>query len=82
MKLLLHNGEQLLLTLFIPVTLLIGLTLLPFGWFGPDPAAVPSRGPGGGGDILGVRRAGDRRGFRPRYGALERLGATALPGGE
>lgn len=29
LKLLLRNGEQLLLTMFIPITLLIGLTLLP-----------------------------------------------------
>ena len=31
LKLLLRNGEQLLLTMFIPITLLIGLTLLPLG---------------------------------------------------
>ena len=31
LKLLLRNGEQLLLTLFIPITLLVGLTLLPLG---------------------------------------------------
>ena len=34
LKLLLRNGEQLLLTMFIPITLLIGLTLLPLGPFG------------------------------------------------
>jgi len=34
LKLLLRNGEQLLLTMFIPITLLIGLTLLPLGSFG------------------------------------------------
>ena len=34
LKLLLRNGEQLLLTMFIPITLLIGLTLLPLGDFG------------------------------------------------
>ena len=38
LKLLLRNGEQLLLTLFIPITLLIGMTLLPFGSFGPNRA--------------------------------------------
>ena len=31
LTLLLRNGEQLLLTMFIPVTLLVGLSLLPFG---------------------------------------------------
>ena len=35
LKLLLRNGEQLLLTMFIPITLLVGLTLLPLGSFGP-----------------------------------------------
>ena len=38
LKLLLRNGEQLLLTMFIPITLLVGLTLLPFGNFGDDRA--------------------------------------------
>ena len=37
LKLLLRNGEQLLLTLFIPITLLIGLTLLPLGAMGDHP---------------------------------------------
>ncbi len=37
LKLLLRNGEQLLLTMFIPITLLIGLTLLPSGSFGDQP---------------------------------------------
>ncbi len=36
LTLLLRNGEQLLLTMFIPITLLIGLTLLPIGDLG-DP---------------------------------------------
>ena len=40
LKLLLRNGEQLLLTMFIPITLLVGLTLLPFGSFGPNRAAT------------------------------------------
>jgi ABC-2 type transport system permease protein len=40
LKLLLRNGEQLLLTMFIPVTLLIGLTLLPLGSFGEPRVAV------------------------------------------
>ena len=40
LKLLLRNGEQLLLTMFIPITLLIGLTLLPLGSFGDNRAAT------------------------------------------
>ena len=40
LKLLLRNGEQLLLTMFIPITLLVGLTLLPFGSFGPHRVGV------------------------------------------
>ncbi len=41
LKLLLRNGEQLLLTMFIPITLLIGLTLLPpLGSFGAHRVAV------------------------------------------
>ena len=39
LKLLLRNGEQLLLTMFIPITLLVGMILLPLGDFGPDRAA-------------------------------------------
>ena len=34
LTLLLRNGEQLLLTMFIPITLLIGLCLLPIGDLG------------------------------------------------
>src|SRR5271165_3363075 len=68
LKLLLRNGEQLLLTMFIPITLLVGLTLLPLGSFGNNRAAtfVPV--------IMALAVAFDRR-----YGALKRLGATALP---
>ena len=40
LKLLLRNGEQLLLTMFIPIMLLIGMTLLPFGDFGPHRVAT------------------------------------------
>src|ERR1700753_2128612 len=40
LKLLLRNGEQLLLTMFIPITLLVGLTLLPLGSFGANRAAT------------------------------------------
>ena len=80
LKLLLRNGEQLLLTLFIPITLLVGLTLLPFGSFGSNRAAtfVPAImalaviSTAFTGQAIAVA-------FDRRYGALKRLGATALP---
>jgi ABC-2 type transport system permease protein len=80
LKLLLRNGEQLLLTMFIPITLLIGLTLLPMGSFGDNRAAtfVPAImalaviSTAFTGQAIAVA-------FDRRYGALKRLGATALP---
>jgi ABC-2 type transport system permease protein len=80
LKLLLRNGEQLLLTMFIPITLLIGMTLLPFGSFGANRAAtfVPAImalaviSTAFTGQAIAVA-------FDRRYGALKRLGATALP---
>jgi ABC-2 type transport system permease protein len=80
LKLLLRNGEQLLLTMFIPITLLVGLTLLPFGTFGDDRAAVFTPAimalavisTAFTGQAIAVA-------FDRRYGALKRLGATALP---
>lgn len=80
LKLLLRNGEQLLLTMFIPITLLIGLTLLPFGSFGPDrvsvfvPAIMALA-------VISTAFTGQAIAvaFDRRYGALKRLGATALP---
>lgn len=80
LKLLLRNGEQLLLTMFIPITLLIGLTLLPLGSFGPNRAAtfLPAImalaviSTAFTGQAIAVA-------FDRRYGALKRLGATALP---
>ncbi len=80
LKLLLRNGEQLLLTMFIPITLLVGLTLLPLGSFGSDRAAtfVPAImalaviSTAFTGQAIAVA-------FDRRYGALKRLGATALP---
>jgi ABC-2 type transport system permease protein len=80
LKLLLRNGEQLLLTMFIPITLLVGMTLLPFGSFGPNRAAtfVPVImalaviSTAFTGQAIAVA-------FDRRYGALKRLGATALP---
>jgi ABC-2 type transport system permease protein len=80
LKLLLRNGEQLLLTMFIPITLLVGLTLLPLGWIGHNRAAVfvPAImalaviSTAFTGQAIAVA-------FDRRYGALKRLGATALP---
>lgn len=80
LRLLLRNGEQLLLTMFIPITLLVGLTLLPLGSFGDHRAAVfvPAImalaviSTAFTGQAIAVA-------FDRRYGALKRLGATALP---
>jgi ABC-2 type transport system permease protein len=79
LKLLLRNGE-LLLTLFIPVTLLIGLTVLPLGYFGrhradvfvPAIMALAVISTAFTGQAIAVA-------FDRRYGALKRLGATPLP---
>lgn len=80
LRLLLRNGEQLLLTMFIPITLLIGLTLLPLGAFGeqrvavfvPTVMALAVISTAFTGQAIAVA-------FDRRYGALKRLGATALP---
>jgi ABC-2 type transport system permease protein len=79
-KLLLRNGEQLLLTMFIPITLLVGLTLLPLGSFGDHRAAkftpvimaLAVISTAFTGQAIAVA-------FDRRYGALKRLGATPLP---
>jgi ABC-2 type transport system permease protein len=80
LKLLLRNGEQLLLTMFIPITLLVGLTLLPLGSFGSDRAATftPAIMALA---VISTAFTGQAiaLGFDRRYGALKRLGATALP---
>ena len=80
LRLLLRNGEQLLLTMFIPITLLVGLTLLPLGDFGRDrvgtfvPAIMALA-------VISTAFTGQAIAvaFDRRYGALKRLGATALP---
>src|SRR2546423_14212665 len=80
LKLLLRNGEQLLLTMFIPITLLVGLTLLPFGDFGRNRAATFVPGimalavisTAFTGQAIAVA-------FDRRYGALKRLGPTPPP---
>lgn len=84
LTLLLRNGEQLLLTLFIPITLLIGLCTLPLSTEAGDTAAaraatfVPA--------ILAIAIMSTAFtgqaiavGFDRRYGALKRLGATPIP---
>ena len=83
LKLLLRNGEQLLLTMFIPITLLIGLSVLPLGPFGEGTAQRANTllplimtlaviATAFTGQAIAVA-------FDRRYGALKRLGATALP---
>ena len=83
LKLLLRNGEQLLLTMFIPITLLVGMTVLPFGPFGEGRAeragtllplimTLAVIATAFTGQAIAVA-------FDRRYGALKRLGATALP---
>ena len=79
LKLLLRNGEQLLLTMFIPITLLIGMVLMPIGDFGTDRAAVFTPAimalavisTAFTGQAIAVA-------FDRRYGALKRLGALSL----
>jgi len=83
LTLLLRNGEQLLLTMFIPITLLVGLSVLPLGPFGEGTAArattllpvIMSLA------VIATAFTGQAIAvaFDRRYGALKRLGATALP---
>jgi ABC-2 type transport system permease protein len=80
LTLLLRHGEQLLLTMLVPVALLIGLTLLPIGDFGsprvdrilPAVMMIAIMSTAFTGQAIAV-------GFDRRYGALKRLGATSLP---
>lgn len=84
LTLLLRNGEQLLLTMFIPITLLIGLCLLPLdsglgsstaeraNTFVPAILTVAVMSTAFTGQAIAV-------GFDRRYGALKRLGATPIP---
>ncbi|MFC0450356.1 multidrug ABC transporter permease [Rhodococcus jostii] len=78
--LLLRNSEQQLLTMMLPVTFLIGLTVLPIGTM-PHPRidtvfpvvlAVAIMSTGFTGQAIAI-------GFDRRYGALKRLGANAIP---
>ncbi len=78
--LLLRNGEQLLLTMLIPITLLLGLSLLPIvdlptprvNSVVPGVMALAVMSTAFTGQAIAV-------GFDRRYGALKRLGATPLP---
>ncbi|MFT4126376.1 MAG: ABC transporter permease [Gordonia sp. (in: high G+C Gram-positive bacteria)] len=84
LRLLLRNGEQLLLTMFIPITLLIGLCLLPLdtdlgsstaeraATLVPAIMTVAVMSTAFTGQAIAV-------GFDRRYGALKRLGATPIP---
>ncbi len=84
LTLLLRNGEQLLLTMFIPITLLIGLCLLPVDTglgestaeradsFVPAIMTVAIMSTAFTGQAIAL-------GFDRRYGALKRLGATPIP---
>ncbi|WP_026917875.1 ABC transporter permease [Gordonia shandongensis] len=84
LTLLLRNGEQLLLTMFIPITILVGLCLMPLATEGgegtaaraatfvPAVLAVAIMSTAFTGQAIAV-------GFDRRYGALKRLGATPIP---
>ncbi len=76
----LRNGEQLLLTLIIPLALLIGLTELPIihlaspriNWVTPRIIALAVMSTAFTSQAISL-------GFDRRYGVLKRLAATALP---
>lgn len=80
LKLLLRNGEQLLLTMLVPITMLIVFSEMPIGDISgkridsvlPAVMMVAIMSTGFTGQAIAV-------GFDRRYGALKRLGATALP---
>jgi len=76
----LRNGEQLLLTLLIPLFLLVGLSRLPVDLVGHDPA-IDAVAPG----VLALAVVSTAFtgqaiavGFERRYGVLRLLGATPL----
>jgi ABC-2 type transport system permease protein len=79
-RLALRNGEQVLLTLIIPLALLIGLTELPLldvgtpriDWVAPRVLALAVMSTAFTSQAIAL-------GFDRRYGVLKRLAATALP---
>jgi ABC-2 type transport system permease protein len=81
LRLALRHGEQVLLTVLIPVVLLVGLTLVPVVPL-PEPR-VAAVAPG----VLALAVMSTAftgqaiaLGFDRRYGVLRRLAATAIPG--
>jgi ABC-2 type transport system permease protein len=82
LKLMLRNGEQVLLTLVIPLGLLVVLTVVDFvtvptgddrvGFFVPGVIALAVMSAAFTGQAIAV-------GFERQYGVLKRLGATPLP---
>lgn len=80
LRLLLRNGEQLLLTLVIPVLLLVGFSTVPLvdlgtasrvDFLAPGVLALATMSTAFTGQAIGT-------GFERRYGVLKRLGATPL----
>src|SRR5699024_6362596 len=78
--LILRHGEQVLLTLIIPLLMLIGLSLLHLG-DRPEPRvdSVTPRLLALAGLSAALTRQALALGFARRYGVLKRLAATALP---
>lgn len=80
LTLMLRNGEQLLLTMVIPLGLLVGLTLIPavtvtgrrVDFFVPGVLALAVMSTAFTGQAIAT-------GFDRQYGVLKRLGATPLP---
>lgn len=80
LTLLLRNGEQVLLTMIIPLALLVGLTLVPavsvsgrrVDFFVPGVLALAVMSTAFTGQAIST-------GFDRQYGVLKRLGATPLP---
>ncbi|KII00277.1 ABC transporter [Streptomonospora alba] len=83
LRIMLRNGEQLLLTMVIPLLLLTGFSVTPVLDLGPGPR-VDFLAPGVLAlAVLSTAFTGQAigTGFERRYGVLKRLGATPLPRG-
>ncbi|GAB3438215.1 ABC transporter permease [Streptomonospora sediminis] len=83
LRIMLRNGEQLLLTMVIPLLLLVGFSVTPVLDLGPGPR-VDFLAPGVLAlAVLSTAFTGQAigTGFERRYGVLKRLGATPLPRG-
>jgi len=81
-RLLLRNGEQVLLAIVIPALMLIAFTAEPIGTISGGGSRIDYYAPG----IIGVAVLSTAftsqaiaTGFERRYGVLKRLGATPLP---